>query len=93
MTADEFDVCACESVVSDGAGDSSGVEVIGDVVACGDDTVLPDALRVGDWLSVVGLGVAQPGWVDGLVCADDSLRPEPPPMYAMCLCRSLLAAA
>ena len=42
---------------------------------------------------VVGPGVTKPGWVDGLVCADDSLRPEPPPMHAMCLCRSSLAAA
>ena len=89
MTADELDMCACDSLVSGGAGDSSSVEVVDDVVACGDDAVLPDAFRVGDWLSVVGLGVAQPGWVDGLVCADDSLRPEPPPVYAMCLCRSL----
>ena len=89
MTADELDMCACDSLVSGGAGDSSSVEVVDDVVACGGDTVLPDAFRVGDWLSVVGLGVAQPGWVDGLVCADDSLRPEPPPVYAMCLCRSL----
>ena len=89
MTAGEIDVCACDGLVSDGAGDSSGVEVVDDVVACGDDAVLPGAFRVGDWLSVVGLGVAQPGWVDGLVCADDSLRPEPPPMYAMCLSRSV----
>ena len=89
MTADELDMCACDSLVSGWAGDSSSVEVVDDVVACGDDAVLPDAFLVGDWLSVVGLEVAQPGWVDGLVCADDSLRPEPPPLYAMCLCRSL----
>ena len=50
----------------DGAGDSSGVEVVDGVVACGDDTLLPD-FCVGGWLSVVGLGVAQPGWVDGLI--------------------------
>ena len=67
--------------------------MVDDVVACGDDTLLPDAFRAGGWLSVVGLGVAQPGWVDGLICADNSLRPETPPMHAMCLCRSLLAAA
>ena len=79
---------------------------INDVVACGDDPLLPDVVRVGGWLSVngdtlvcgagvarsgievvVGPGVAQPGWVDGLICADGSLRPEPPPMHAMCLCR------
>ena len=93
MTAGELDVCGCDSFVSDGAGDSTDVEVFDDVVACGDDTLLPDAFRVGGWLSVVGLGVAQRGWMDGLICADDSLRPEPPPMHAMCLCRSLLAAA
>ena len=29
----------CGSLQSDGAGDSSGVEVDEDVVACGDDTV------------------------------------------------------
>ena len=93
MTAGEFDVCACDSLVSDGAGDSSGAESVDDVVACSDGAVLPDAFRVGGWLPVVGLGVAQPGWVDGLVCADDSLRPEPPPIHAMCLCHSSLAAA
>ena len=93
MTTGELDVCGCDSLVSNGAGDSSGVEVVDDVVACGDDTLLHDAFRAGGWLSVVGLGVAQPGWVDGLICADNSMRPEPPPMPAMCLCRSLLAAA
>ena len=92
-TVGDIDVFGCDSLVSDGFGDSSGVEVVDDVVACGDDILLPDAFRVGGWLSVVGLGVAQPGWVDGLICADDSLRPEPLPMHAMCLCRSLLAAA
>ena len=76
MTAGEFDLCACDSVVSGGAGNSSGVEVVDDVFECGDEAVLPDAFRVGGWLSVVELGVAQPGWVDGLVCADDSLRPS-----------------
>ena len=47
----------------------------------------------GDTGVVAGPGVTKSGWVDGLICADDSLRPEPPPMHAMCLCRSLLAAA
>ena len=43
---------------------------------------------------VFGLGVAPPGGVDGLVCVDGSLRPEPPPMHAMCLrCCILLTAA
>ena len=77
MTTGELDVCGCDSLVSDGPGDSSGVEVVDDVVACGDDTLLPDAFRVDGWLSVVGLGVAQRGWMDGLIRADDSLRPKP----------------
>ena len=38
-TADDFDVCACDSLVSDGAGDSSAVEFVDDVVACSDDTM------------------------------------------------------
>ena len=80
--------------MSDVAGDSSGVEVVDDVVACGDDTQLPDGFRVVGCLSLVGIGVAQPDWVDGLICANGSLRPEPPPMHAvMCLRRMLLAAA
>ena len=31
---------------------------------------------------------------DGIIdlCGGDSLRPDPPPMYSTCLCRSLLAA-
>ena len=83
-----------DRLVSDVAGDSSGIEVVDDVVACGDDTQLPDGFRVVGCLSVVGIGVAQPDWVDGLICANGSLRPEPPPMHAiMCLRRMLLAAA
>ena len=61
--------------------------MVGDVVECGDDALLPAAFRVGGCLSVVGPGVAQPGWVAGFICADGSLRPEPPPMHALCLCR------
>ena len=53
MTAGELDVCGCDSLVSDDAGDSSGVEVVDDVVACGDATLLPEDFRVGDCLSVV----------------------------------------
>ena len=36
----DADVCGCDSLGSDGAGGSSGVEVVDDVVACGDDTLL-----------------------------------------------------
>ena len=61
MTAGELDMCACDRLVYDEAGDSRGVDVVDDVVACADDTLLPDAFRVDGWLSVVGIGVAQPG--------------------------------
>ena len=79
---------------------------------------LPDAVRVGGRLLVVGdtlvsdsgvarsgrgdvllvvvPGVAQPVWVDGLISADCSLRPEPPPIGAIWLRRrpsTLLTAA
>ena len=68
MTDSELNVCGCDNVVSDVAGNSSRVEVvlsIDDVVLCGDGPLLPDAVRVGGWLSVVGdtlmcgAGVAQ----------------------------------
>ena len=51
MTSGELDVCCCGSLVSDATGD---VVSIDDVVACGDDPLLPDAVRVGGRLSVVG---------------------------------------
>ena len=56
MTAGELDVFGYESVVSDETGEVVSVD---DVVACGDDPLLPDAVRVGGRLSVVG---------DTLVC-------------------------
>ena len=102
MTAGEHDVCCCGSLVSDATGDVVSVD---DVVACGDDPLLPDSVHSGGRLSVVGdtlacdpgvarsgsgdtevvvvPGVAQPVWVDGLICVDGSLRPEPPPMNAL----------
>ena len=50
----------------------------------------------GDTEVVVVPGVAQLVWVDGFICADGSLRPEPPPMKALWLRRrpsKLLTAA
>ena len=80
MSGVDESVCCANSVLAAGILDSCGVEVVDDGVACDDGTRLPDAFRVGGCLSVVGPGVAPPGWVDGLFCADGSLRPEPPPM-------------
>ena len=84
MSGVDESVCCANSVLAAGILDSCGVEVVDDGVECDDGTRLPDAFRVGGCLSVVGPGVAPPGWVDGLFCADGSLRPEPPPMPAMC---------
>ena len=94
----------CGSLVYHETGDVVSVD---DVVACGDDPLLPDAVRVGGRLSVVGdslvcdsgvarsgrgdtevvvvSGVAQIVWLDGLICADGPLRPEPPPLNALWL--------
>ena len=61
-TACELDVFGYDSVVSDETGEVVSVD---DVVACGDDPLLPDAVRVGGRLSVVddtlvyGAGVAE----------------------------------
>ena len=69
------------------------LSVVGDAMLCGAGVALSGR---GDAESsvVFGPGVAPPGGVDGLVCVDGSLRPEPPPMHAMCLrCCILLAAA
>ena len=84
MSGVDESVCCANSVLAAGILDSCGVEVADGGVACDDGTRLPDAFRVGGCLSVVGPGVAPPGWVDGLFCADGSLRPEPPPIPAMC---------
>ena len=55
MAAGELDVCDCDSVVSDEASNTSRVAVvvsIDDDVACGDELLLHDAVRVGGQLSV-----------------------------------------
>ena len=66
------------------------LSVVGNTLMCGAGVALSDR---GDTEVMVGPGVVQPGWVDGLISADGSLRPEPPPMHAMCLRRMLLTAA
>ena len=64
MTADGLDVCGRDSVVSDETGEVVSAD---DVVACGDDPLLPDAVRVVDRLSVVG---------DTLVCGAGVARSD-----------------
>ena len=66
--------------------------VVGDAMLCGAG-VTRDGGGDAESSVVVGSGVAPPGGVDGLVCADDSLRPEPPPIHAMCLRYCILLAA
>ena len=56
MTASELDVCGCDSLVSVETGEVVSVDY---VVVCCEDPLLPDAVRVGGRLSVVG---------DTLVC-------------------------
>ena len=61
ITASEIEVCGCDSIVSDEARNSSGVEVV---------VSSDDAVRVGGWLPVVGdtlmcgAGVARSDRVD-----------------------------
>ena len=79
MTAGELDVCGYDSVVSDDTGDSTGVEVVvsgDDVVAFDDDPLLPDAVRDGGWMSVVGdtLLVCGAGLAQGHCLAEETLR-------------------
>ena len=50
LAAGVLDRCCVDSLLSDGAGDSSGVEVVDDAVACCDDTLLPGAFPVGGCL-------------------------------------------
>ena len=64
MTAGELDVCGCGSLVSDDTGDVVSVH---DVVAYGDEPLLPDAVRVSGRLSVVG---------DTLVCDSGTTTDE-----------------
>ena len=66
--------------------------VVGDAMLCGAG-VTRDGGGDAESSVVVGSAVAPPGGVDGLVCADDSLRPEPPPIHAMCLRYCILLAA
>ena len=66
--------------------------VVGDAMLCGAG-VTRDGGGDAESSVVLGSGVAPPGGVDGLVCADDSLRPEPPPIHAMCLRYCILLAA
>ena len=84
------DVVCGDAPLLVGVGDC--LVVVGDAMLCGAGVTRNGG---GDAESsvVVGSGVAPPGGVDGLVCADDSLRPEPPPIHAMCLRYCILLAA
>ena len=79
-------------------GDDPLLVCVGDCLSVVGDAMCGTAVARGDRgdaeLSVVlGPGMAPPGGVDGLVCVDGSLRPKPPPCYAMCLRYGLLLAA
>ena len=87
---------SCDDVVCGGdpllVGVGDCLVVVGDAMLCGAG-VTRDGGGDAESSVVVGSGVAPPGGVDGLVCADDSLRPEPPPIHAMCLRYCILLAA
>ena len=78
LTAGELDVCCCGSLVSDETGDVVSVD---DVVACGDDPLLPDSVRASGRLSVVGetlacdSGVARSGRGDTEVVVVPGVAP------------------
>ena len=86
------DVVACgdDAILHDAVRVGGWLSVVGDTLMCGTAVARSDRR---DAEVVVGPGVTKPCWLDGLICADDSLRPEPPPMHALCLCRCLLAAS
>ena len=86
----EVDVFVCgEGPLVVGVGDC--LSVVPDEVLCCAGVTRGDG---GDAESslVLGSGVALPGGVDGLVCVDGSLRPEPPPMHDMCFFYCILLA-
>ena len=78
MAAGELDVCCCGSLVSHETGDVVSVD---DVVACGDDPLLPDSVCSGGRLSVVGdtlacdSGVARSGSGDTEVVVVPGVAP------------------
>ena len=78
LTAGELDVCCCGSLVTDETGDVVSVD---DVVACGDDPLLPDSVRASGRLSVVGetlacdSGVARSGRGDTEVVVVPGVAP------------------
>ena len=78
LTAGELDVCCCGSLVTDETGDVVSVD---DVVACGDDPLLPDSVRASGRLSVVGetlacdSGVARSGGGDTEVVVVPGVAP------------------
>ena len=84
------DVVCGEDPLLVGGGDC--LLVVVDAVLCGAGVTRGDG---GDAESsvVLGSGVAPPGGVDGLVCVDGSLRPEPPPMHETCSFYCILLAA
>ena len=88
-SVDDVVACGDDPLLPDAVRVVDRLSVVCDTLVCGAGVAWSDR---GNTEAVVGSGVAQRGWVNRLMFADDSLRPEPPP-YAMCLCRSLLAAA
>ena len=90
VSVDDAVACDDDPLLLDAVRGGGCLSVVGDTLVCGAGLSLSG---IGDTGVLVGPRLAQLGWVDGLICADGSLRPEPPPTHAMCLRRMLFAAA
>ena len=93
VSVDLVVACGDDPLLPDAVSVGGRLSVVGDTHVC-DSGV---ARNGGEDTDVVVVpGVAQPVWMDRLICADDSLRLEPPPMNALWLRRRpsmLLSAA
>ena len=82
VAVDDVVACGDDPLFPDAVHVGGWLSVVGDPLMCGAGVTRSDR---GETEVEVGPGVVQPGWVDGLICTDCSLRPEPTPMHATCL--------
>ena len=72
-SVDDVVACGDDPLLPDAVRVVDRLSVVGDTLVCGAGVARSDR---GDTDAVVGSGVAQRGWVDRLMFADDSLRPS-----------------
>ena len=90
VPVDDFVSCGDDPLLSDAVRVGGCESGVGNNLVCGAGVAWSDR---GDTEVVVEPRVVQPGWVDGVICSNGFLRPDPPPMHSMCLHRMLLTAA